>query len=179
MSTCAAPSCSKPGTNKCSGCKITPNTCESFRKSNCWIIRTSSITPDADPEDDASYIEPLPLEEYGNWQAEIRELRRKIPKFQATEIGKFYSHKSEDIWWYYYVYGSIRGGPQNKVTERCVGRRVNDDVAVVKSGPEEASNYPDEFTRTDLVKTAAFYHTEGPSKVYGEAPERQSSMGLI
>jgi hypothetical protein len=116
------------------------------------------------------------LEEYGNWQAEILELRRKIPNFQATEIGKFYSHKSEDIWWYYYVYGSIRGGPRNKVAERCVGRRVNGDVAVVKSGPEEASNYPDDFTRTDLVKTAAFYRTEDPSKVFGEREGARASI---
>ncbi|KAJ0425954.1 hypothetical protein BJY00DRAFT_308079 [Aspergillus carlsbadensis] len=99
------------------------------------------------------------------------------PELRGPRDGQILlSHKSDDIWWYYYVYGSYRDGPRNKIAERCIGRRVNGDVAVVKSGPEEASNYPDEFTRTDLVKTAAFYHTEDPSSVFGEREGARASI---
>jgi hypothetical protein len=124
----------------------------------------------------ASYIKPLHLKAYKNWQAELHELRRKIPNFQATEISKFYSHKSNTIWWYYSVYGSLRDGSRNKVAEHCVGRRVNSNVAVVKSSAEEASNYPNKFTRTNLVNAAALYHTEDPSSVFAKREGARASI---
>jgi hypothetical protein len=59
------------------------------------VIRTSPTSPSANPEDSASYIEPLGLQLYGDWGAQMRELKQKIPSFKAHEAGKFYSHKPD------------------------------------------------------------------------------------
>ncbi|KAN0066901.1 hypothetical protein V8E54_014959 [Elaphomyces granulatus] len=48
-------------------------------------------------------MEPFHLKSYGNWGAEMRELRERLGWAKADEAGKFYSHQGDDTW-YYHVY---------------------------------------------------------------------------
>ncbi|RDW76629.1 zinc finger MYND domain-containing protein [Aspergillus mulundensis] len=195
--TCALPSCNNPGSKKCSGCKNTSThycsatcqkshwkehkkTCESAVKANCWVIRPNPILPDADPADDASYIEPLPLTSYGDWGAEMLELESKLTNFSPDEAGKFYSHQDGVDTWYYYAYGGTGPGPENKLASRLIGRKQKGDVAIVRSGPADSNDYPHKFGKADLVATAKFYRTNSPAQVFQEREQSRvfRKMGL-
>jgi hypothetical protein len=45
-------------------------------------------------------MEPFHLEFYGNWGAEMRELRERLGWAKADEAGKFYSHQGDNTWYY-------------------------------------------------------------------------------
>ncbi|KAL4917527.1 hypothetical protein BDW62DRAFT_183309 [Aspergillus aurantiobrunneus] len=124
-------------------------------------------------------MEPLPLSSYGSWSAEMRELEQKLTNFKAEEAGKFYFHKPGVDTWYYCSYG---GGncraPENKVASQMIGRKSFGDVAVVRTGPEVSNDYPEEFTRTELVNTAAFYRENSPADVFQEREKSRAYKKL-
>jgi len=110
------------------------------------------------------------LNDYGTERGEIAELKRRLSWTAVDEIGKFYDHKGSDTW-YYYVYGpnqlsSVDTLPMNKAASRCCGRTVYGDVAVVRSGPVDSNNYPEEFTKAELIKDIEFYRTEDTDDVF-------------
>ncbi|KAN0076005.1 hypothetical protein V8E54_007275 [Elaphomyces granulatus] len=79
-------------------------TCTGNQKYNCFLIHplTSSSGPESrDMLMDC--MEPFHLKSYGNWAAEMRELRERLGRAKADEAGNFYSHQGDDTW-YYYVY---------------------------------------------------------------------------
>jgi len=116
-------------------------------------------------------MEPFHLQSYGNWGAEMRELRERLGWAKADEAGKFYSHQGDDTW-YYYVYSPptpAGSSPQkNAVASQCIGKTIYGDVAVVRSGPGDSDNYPVCFSKTDLIKTNEFYKTRAPRQIFAE-----------
>lgn len=186
---CLVANCTKSGTLRCTGCdrssaarycsttcqksdwKTHKRTCAGVQKYNCFLIKTSPIStagPDQ-PLRDADYIVPFHLRDYGVWGKEMKELSTRLG-WPETNAGKFYPPEGDD--WYYYAYCCqwSRSGnlPENKLASRLVGRTVRGDVAIVRSGPEDSSSYPEEFSRSELLKVAEFYRYAVPSEIYDE-----------
>jgi hypothetical protein len=117
------------------------------------------------------YIEPFSLQTYGNERDEIAELKGRLGWEKVEEIGKFYDHHGADTW-YYYVYGpgiSRRNlSAKNEIVSLCTGKTIFGDVAVVRSGPVDSSDYPTSFSKAELARTAEFYRTADPSVVFAE-----------
>lgn len=114
---CSNPSCSKPGTRKCSGCRIAKycsRDCQrsewsvhkaackaasqsSTPRSNCYILRAAPQTPNVAVLDNtADQIEPFDLSDLGNEVAEKRQLEEHLGWNGSIEVGKFYDHKDSD-----------------------------------------------------------------------------------
>jgi hypothetical protein len=184
---CSATDCTKAGTLRCTGCnppqsrycstecqkqdwKTHKQTCVGGQKYNCFLIHTSSLSTGTTESSDSDYIEPFPLRSYGNWQAEMGELKERLGWTTVGEAGKFYSHQDVDTW-YYYAYSASTSGnsalPKNEIGSRCIGRAVFGDIAVVRSGPV-GSKHADSFSKMDLVKTAKFYRTAVPDEVFAK-----------
>ena len=184
---CSASNCTKLGTLNCTGCtpprtrycsancqkqdwKTHKKTCAGSQKSNCFLIHPLASSGQQE-SNDRDCMEPLNLRSYGNWGAEMRELRERLGWAEANEAGKFYSHQGEDTW-YYYVYSppvsSKSRPPKNEVASRCLGKTVYGDVAVVRSGPADSDQYPERFSKTDLFHTSEFYKTRDPSQIFAE-----------
>lgn len=185
---CSATGCTSPGTLRCSGCtppqsrycsqecqkldwKYHKSSCAATQKYNCILIRAT--TSGTDNVRDTDYMEPFPLKSYGDWGAEMRELKQRMGWKEASEAGKFYSHNGNDDTWYYYVYSespndaSYSSLPINPVPSRCIGKEIHGDVAVVRSGPAHSS-YPERFSKSELAKTAEFYRTKKPDEVFAQ-----------
>ncbi|KAL4790839.1 hypothetical protein BDV19DRAFT_393691 [Aspergillus venezuelensis] len=83
----------------------------------------------------------------------MAELRSKLSTFKAEEAGKCYSHKQGVDYWYYYAYGSGQNrGQENKLASRLIGRPQYGDLALVRSGPDDSNNYPEEFSKAELER---------------------------
>lgn len=185
---CSASFCTKPGTLLCTGCtgpqsrycseecqkhdwKSHRLTCAGAQKHNCFLIRASALSAGTGQPTLADYIEPFTLQAYGNEKGEISELKEKLGWKSAAEAGKFYGHSGADTW-YYYAYGpgtsQATSSPKNEVASLCTGRRIVGDVAVVRSGPLESTDYATSFSKANLVKTAEFYRTANPNVVFAE-----------
>jgi MYND finger len=191
---CSKPSCSKPGTRKCSGCrsaKYCSRNCQRSNwsahkaacqaatqyitpKSNCYILRAAPQNPNGSVLDNiADQIEPFNLSDLGNEVAEKRQLQEHLGWNGSTEVGKFYDHKGSDGW-YYYVYGDARafeigsGLPFNEVAGLiCHKQKVYGDIGIVRSGPL-GSEYPEEFEKGELVKAVQFYKTNDKDKIFSQ-----------
>ncbi|MCJ1249220.1 hypothetical protein MMC30_006443 [Trapelia coarctata] len=192
---CSSPTCPKPGTLRCAGCKNTHYcgkecqksawkthklTCTKAQKHNCFIIR-------ALPKSDAlpvfnqvpEQIEPLHLQNYGTEGAEMRELTARLGWDSAVEVGKFYDHAGSDGW-YYFVYGE--GGSagekgrrlRNELSDLLCYQVVYGDITVVRSGPADGV-YPEEFTHGELCKAVEFYKNEDRASVFAQR-ERSRMM---
>jgi hypothetical protein len=95
------------------------------------------------------------------------------------EVGKFYDHKGSDTW-YYYVYGLAQSPGANtsaksEAASLCCGRKVYGDVAIIRSGRADSNNYPEEFTKAELIKALEFYRTENTRNVF---QQREKSRAL-
>jgi hypothetical protein len=113
---------------------------------------------------------------------ERAELKRRLGWTEIDEVGKFYDHKGSDTW-YYYVYGphhssSTNTSTKNKVASLCCGRTVYGDVAVIRSGPADSINIPEEFTKGELVRTLEFYRTEDTDEVFAQREKNRASRKL-
>ncbi|KAE8349656.1 hypothetical protein BDV28DRAFT_140794 [Aspergillus coremiiformis] len=149
VAVCSSLSCQKPGKHHCSGCrtaaycsptcqkshwKVHKKTCAGAKKYNCFIIRATPIDPTKENPTDADYIEPFPLDSYGNWGAEMDELKKKRQWGGVLEPGKLYSHRPVNRWHYHaYQQYEKTDPPINPVASRCYRREINGDVAVVRS----------------------------------------------
>ena len=135
---CSNPSCSEPGTLKCSRCK-TARYCgqgcqrsqwtahkaackaaseANIPKSNCYILRAAPQLTTADNappviDNIAAQIAPFHLLDLGNELKEKRQLEKHLRWKSSIEVGKFYDHTGEDGW-YYYVYGDERAFDNKK-----------------------------------------------------------------
>lgn len=191
---CSGPSCSKPGSSKCGGCKnatYCSRECQKTHwaahktickeisqsntpKSNCYILRAVPQTPNAPVLDNiAAQIEPFKLSDLGNELAEKRQLEKQLGWQRSTEVGKFYDHLGSDNW-YYYVYGDARafeansGLPENEAAGLvCHEKKVYGDVGIVRSGPM-GSEYAEEFSKMALAKAVGFYKTNDKDKVFSQ-----------
>lgn len=85
-------------------------------------------------------MEPISLKDYGDWGAEMRELKRRLGLAAADEAGKFYDHTGTDSWYYYAYSDSETEAPENRVASRCLGRTVWGDVAVIRSGSTDSND---------------------------------------
>ena len=133
---CRGAGCPKPGTLKCSRCRLTrycskecqkadwttrhkyecsdPNKKPTPRpgndggdgKKNCFLIRAAPQVSEAAAVD--PLIEPIHLSSYGMEAVEVAELRQKLGwKGGVGEVGKFYDHAGSDTW-YYFCYGRFK-----------------------------------------------------------------------
>ena len=112
------------------------------------------------------------MNEYGTEMGERSELKRRLSWTVIDEVGKFYDHRDTDTW-YYYVYGPRQSSgadtyAKNEAASLCCGRTVYGDVAVVRSGPVDSNNYPEKFTKGELIKTLEFYQTEDTHYVFSK-----------
>ncbi|KAL1846723.1 Methionine aminopeptidase 1 [Paecilomyces lecythidis] len=187
---CLVANCTKSGTLRCTGCdrlsaarycsttcqksdwKTHKRTCAGVQKYNCFLIKTSPVStagPDQ-PLRDADYIVPFHLRDYGVWGKEMKELSTRLGWPETNDAGKFYPPEGDD--WYYYAYCCqwSRSGnlPENELASRMVGRKVRGDVAIVRSGPEDSNDYPERFSRTELLKVAEFYQWAVPRDIFAE-----------
>ena len=143
-------------------------------KSNCYILRAAPQDPNASVLDNiADQVEPFNLSNLGNEVAEKRQLERHLGWNGSIEVGKFYDHKGSDKW-YYYVYGDRRafeagsGFPANEAAGLiCHEKKVYGDIGIVRSGPV-GSEYPDESSKSELVKAVQFYKTNDKDKVFSK-----------
>ncbi|KAN0075796.1 hypothetical protein V8E54_007066 [Elaphomyces granulatus] len=79
-------------------------TCTGNQKYICLLIHPLMSSSGPESRDMLmDCMEPFHLKSYGNWGAEMRELRERLGWAKADEAGKFYSHQGDDTW-YYYVY---------------------------------------------------------------------------
>ncbi|KAN0082318.1 hypothetical protein V8E54_003616 [Elaphomyces granulatus] len=79
-------------------------TCTGNQKYICFLIHPLMSSSGPESRDMLmDCMEPFHLKSYGNWGAEMRELRERLGWAKADEAGKFYSHQGDDTW-YYYVY---------------------------------------------------------------------------
>jgi len=185
---CSVSICTKPGTLLCTGC-TTPQarycskecqkrdwkthklSCVGAQKCNCFLIRASALSSGTGEPKFADYIEPFNLLAYGNEQDEKAELKTRLGWKGVDQAGKFYDHNGADTW-YYFAYGprmsAGNSSPKNEVASLCMGQTIFGDVAVVRSGPVDSTNYAVSFSKAELVKTAEFYRTANPSEVFAD-----------
>ncbi|GAB1193807.1 hypothetical protein APSETT444_003037 [Aspergillus pseudonomiae] len=100
----------------------------------------------------------MPLHSYGEWSAELKELKRRTKWGGILEPGKFYSHKPVDRW-HYHVYQQYEKTetPKNPIVSRCFNGDIHGDIAVVRSSDVRVNDYSEEFSRTELVRTLECY----------------------
>lgn len=113
---------------------------------------------------------------------ERAELKRRLGWTAIYEAGKFYDHKGSDTW-YYYVYGAshssnANASMKNEVASLCCGEMVYGDVAVIRSGPADSHDYPEEFTKLELVKALEFYQRENTHIVFQQREKSRMSKKL-
>ncbi|KAE8325324.1 hypothetical protein BDV39DRAFT_216495 [Aspergillus sergii] len=98
------------------------------------------------------------LGSYGEWSAELKELKKRTRWGGILEPGKFYSYRPVDRW-HYHVYQQYEKTetPRNPLVSRCFNRDIHGDVAVVRSSDVRVNDYSEEFSRTELVRTLEFY----------------------
>ncbi|KAB8219735.1 hypothetical protein BDV33DRAFT_204037 [Aspergillus novoparasiticus] len=101
---------------------------------------------------EADYIEPIPLDSYGEWSAELKELKKRTRWGGILEPGKFYPHRPVDRW-HYHVYQQYKKTetPRNPLVSRCFNRDIHGDAAVVRSSDVRVNDYSEEFPRTDMA----------------------------
>ncbi|PYI08096.1 hypothetical protein BO78DRAFT_300139, partial [Aspergillus sclerotiicarbonarius CBS 121057] len=146
------------------------------RKYNCFLIRATPLDPAKENPRDGDYIEPFPLERYGNWGQEMKELKTRLGWTQLYEPGKFFSHRDVDRW-HYHIYAQGEG-PRNGIVSRCTGREIVGDVAVVRSSNVEVNDYADEFSKTELLRTTGYYLNQDGFED-NEQRERARVAGLL
>jgi hypothetical protein len=122
------------------------------------------------------------LNDYGTEIREKAEIKRKLSWTAVDEVGKFYDQKGSDTW-YYYVYGSRQSSgantsAKNEAASLCCGRTVYGDVAVIRSGPADSNNYPEKFTKAELIKDLEFYQTENTRVVFQQREKSRLSKKL-
>ncbi|KAE8311845.1 hypothetical protein BDV41DRAFT_540861 [Aspergillus transmontanensis] len=146
---CSFTSCQNAGTRRCTGCKVAAycspacqkdgwkthrKACTGAKKYNCFLIR--AVPSDLTKGDltEADYIEPMPLDSYGEWSPEMKELKKRTRWDGILEPGKFYSHRPVDRW-HYHVYQQYEKTetPRNPLVSRCFKGDIHGDVAVVRS----------------------------------------------
>jgi hypothetical protein len=113
---------------------------------------------------------------------ERAELKRRLGWTAIDEVGKFYDQKGSDTW-YYYVYGPSHSSrantsAKNEAASLCCGRTVYGDVAVIRSGPADSNNYPEKFTKVELIKTLEFYRMEDTRDVFQQREKSRVSRKL-
>lgn len=189
MTNCSDPTCTEPGSLRCGGCKSIAycsstcqkthwpthkKSCAATQKHNCYLICAAPST-DSSSSSLSDHIEPLHLRKYGNELAEINEIKSRCGWSSVSEVGKFYDHLGTDGW-YYYVYGQRKGKAEGKrynaaVSRACGSTRSKEiygDVAVIRSGPSDDENVPENFTSAALAKALAFYEGKDPEQVFRE-----------
>jgi hypothetical protein len=57
-------------------------------------------------------------------------------------------------------------------------RTVYGDVAVIRSGPADSNNYPEKFTKAELIKDLEFYRTEDTCDVFQQREKSRVSKKL-
>lgn len=200
--TCSASSCTNTGTLVCTGC-ATPASrycskecqkrdwqthkvrCASAQKSNCYLIRatsSSSSNSTTDSFDFAAHVESFPLNDYGTEMGEKAELKGRLGWTAIDTVGKFYDRKGSDTW-YYYVYGprhlsGANTSAKNEAASLSCGRTVYGDVAIIRSGPADSNNYPEKFTKAELIKDLEFYRTEDTHDVFQQREKSRMSKKL-
>jgi hypothetical protein len=132
--------------------------------------------------DFAPHVESFPLNDYGTEMSERAELKERLGWTAADEVGKFYDHKGSDTW-YYYAYGPRHSSTANTSTKNeaaslCCGRTVYGDIAIIRSGPADSNDYPEEFTKAELVKALEFYRTEDTRDVFSQREKSRMSKRL-
>ena len=185
--TCSYITCDKPGGLKCSGCQLArycskecqkknfqthKTKCIGVSKGNCFVIRATPTSAGSVLDNIPNQIQPLPLKNYGNEMAEKEELKQILGWKSATEVGKFYDQTGIDSW-YYYVYGESGKNlnrPKNEAADLVCYQQLRPicgDVAVVRSGPDEAT-YPEVFKRSDISEAVEFHKTHDRQKIFTE-----------
>ncbi|KJK65925.1 hypothetical protein P875_00021969 [Aspergillus parasiticus SU-1] len=137
---------------------VAKKACTGAKKYNCFLIRTVPSDPTEEDLTEADYIEPMPLDSYGEWSAELKELKKRTRWGGILEPGEFYSHRPVDRW-HYHVYQQYEKTetPRNPLVSRCFIGDIHGDVAVVRSSEVSVNDYSEEFSRTELVRTLEFY----------------------
>ncbi|RAL02222.1 zinc finger MYND domain-containing protein [Aspergillus ibericus CBS 121593] len=185
---CGVWGCPRPGTRRCTGCSSLPgatmaycsprcqkahwpthkSSCPGARRYNCFLIRATPRDPAKEHPTDGDYIEPFPLESYGNWGEEKRELQTRLGWTQLYEPGKFFSHRDVDR-------GKAR---EMGIVGRCTGRAIVGDVAVVRLSNMEVNDYADEFSTVELLRTTGYYRNRDGFEE-NEQRERGRVSGLL
>jgi hypothetical protein len=115
-------------------------TCTGNQKYNCFLIH-----PLESRDMLMDCMEPFHLQSYGNWGAEMRELRERLGWPKADEAGKFYSHQGDDTWYYYVYYPPtptlpawLRLGTTGKEANMTVGRQIGRQRSPSRLDPSTA-----------------------------------------
>ncbi|KAJ5115985.1 hypothetical protein N7456_000333 [Penicillium angulare] len=189
---CAEPSCKKAATTSCDYCepptqycsdlclkadyKRHKKGCNGAEKSNCFLIRAKASNGGTS---DTDHIERFSLESYGEWKAEMKELKERLSWAEANEGGKFYSHDKSVHRWYYYLYNfADKNKTQNEIASRCTGRTIYGDVAVVRSSPVGFNDYAKRFSRGELLRTLDFYRHNNPCSEFAERERTRCSIDI-
>jgi hypothetical protein len=122
------------------------------------------------------------LNDYGTEMGEKAELKKRLCWTAVDEVGKFYDRKGSDTW-YYYVYGPRQSSDtntsaRNEAASLCCGWIVYGDVAVIRSGPADSNNYPEKFTKAELIKDLEYYRTEDTHDVFQQREKSRMSKRL-
>lgn len=105
----------------------------------------------------------------------MKELNERLGWSTDLDASKFYSHQNVNNWYYYAHQDSRKALPRNRIASRCVGEPVLGDVAVIRSAPEDEDDYDSLFSKTELLKTLAFYNIADPDDVF--ATHEKSRFG--
>ncbi|KAJ5787906.1 hypothetical protein N7457_002896 [Penicillium paradoxum] len=192
---CALPRCTKPGLWACSACeppkawycsrecqkadfKVHKRTCAPTTPYNCFIIRASPATG-AD-QSIMARIEPFPLQSYGDWVLEMKEIQEKLGWPEAIEAGKFYPPNEDIDTWYYYAYKALDfpQRPENELATRCLGPFARGDVVVVRSSPVGIEDYDELFTKMDVKKAIEYCKTASSEKVFQDRERSRLTKNL-
>lgn len=122
-------------------------------------------------------MENVDLRTYGDWIAEMKEIKERYGWPDCSEVGKFYPVSGYK--WYYYVYG-IKGRNESRpVNGAAVGfgydANQRGPVVVVKSSPTQYTSEVEAdpwITKEMLAEAILFNAREGRDKVFQER-ERQ------
>ncbi|RAH66005.1 zinc finger MYND domain-containing protein [Aspergillus aculeatinus CBS 121060] len=157
-------------------------TCAGAQKHKCFLIRalpittnTTTTTDPNQPPKDAHYLEPFPLDAYGDWGKERQEIQARLNWTAVYESGTFFSHQKTNDW-HYHVYAAAAAGellPINPPATRCLSERVRGDVVVVRSSATDVNDYEEAFSATELARTLGYYRTVEDVKAERERRERE------
>src|SRR5256885_12078029 len=80
----------------------------------------------------------------------------------------------------YYVYGPRQSScantsAKNEAASLCCGRTVYGDVVIIRSGPADSNNYPEKFTKVELIKALEFYRTKDTHDVFQQREKSRMS----